>query len=81
MNKLLITIFLALTLSLNGCGTILKPKRVNKPHNQQLDYKIVLLDGLGLLLFIVPGVISYAVDYSNGTLFLPEGDGASLKTI
>jgi hypothetical protein len=34
---------------------------------------VAILDGLGLLLFIVPGVIAFAVDFSNGTIYLPRG--------
>ena len=79
MKQLVTAIFISLLLSLNSCGTLLKPNRVNKPHSNQADYKIVLLDGLGLLLFVIPGVIAYIVDYSNGTLFLPGGDGPPLK--
>lgn len=32
---------------------------------------IAVLDGIGLLLFIIPGIIAYAVDFSNGTIYLP----------
>ncbi len=28
---------------------------------------------MGLLLFIIPGVIAFAVDISNGTLYFPDG--------
>ncbi len=36
-----------------------------------MDIGVVLLDGIGLLFFIIPGVIAYAVDFSNGTIYLP----------
>jgi hypothetical protein len=26
---------------------------------------------IGLLFFIIPGVVAYAVDFSNGTIYLP----------
>jgi hypothetical protein len=29
------------------------------------------LDGLGLLLFFVPGVIAFAVDFGTGAIYLP----------
>lgn len=56
--------------SLSGCGTILHPERRGQPAGP-LDWKIVALDGIGLLLFFVPGVIAFAVDFSNGTIYLP----------
>ena len=32
-----------------------------------------MLDGIGLLLFIIPGVIAFAVDFSTGAIYLPGG--------
>ncbi len=37
-----------------------------------IDVGIAILDGIGLLFFIIPGVIAYAVDFSNGTIYLPH---------
>lgn len=53
-----------------GCGTILHPERRGQPAGP-LDWKIVALDTIGLLLFFIPGVIAFAVDFSNGTIYLP----------
>lgn len=57
-------------LSTIGCGTVLHPERRGQPAGP-LDWKIVVLDGIGLLLFFVPGVIAFAVDFNNGTIYLP----------
>src|SRR5687767_14272089 len=54
-----------------GCGTILHTERCGQPHSRDLDWKIVALDGLGLLLFFVPGVIAFAVDFYTGAIYLP----------
>lgn len=56
----------------SGCGTILYPERKNQSAGK-LDIGVVALDGIGLLFFIVPGVIAYAVDFNNGTIYLPKG--------
>ena len=53
-----------------GCGTIMHPERRGQPAGP-LDWKIVALDAAGLLLFFVPGVIAFAVDFNNGTIYLP----------
>lgn len=53
-----------------GCGTILHPERRGQPAGP-LDWKIVALDAIGLFLFFIPGVIAFAVDFSNGTIYLP----------
>jgi len=54
-----------------GCGTILYPERIGQPRGP-LDWKVVALDTLGLLLFFIPGIIAFAVDFSNGTIYMPS---------
>ena len=53
-----------------SCGTILYPERIGQ-FAGPLDPKVVALDTLGLVLFVVPGAIAFAVDFYNGTIFLP----------
>ena len=60
----------ALSASLSGCGTILYPDRIGQSHGP-LDWKVVALDTVGLLLFLVPGVVAFIVDFHNGTIYLP----------
>src|SRR5260370_42086860 len=59
-----------LVLQMASCGTILYPERRGQPAGR-LDLAVVTLDAVGLLLFLVPGVIAFAVDFSNGTIYLP----------
>lgn len=56
----------------SGCGTLLYPERRGQPKGQ-LDWGVVLLDGLCLLLFVVPGVVAFAVDFGSGAIYLPSG--------
>lgn len=56
---------------LTGCGMILHPERRGQPPGGNLDWSIVALDTLGLLLFFLPGVIAFAVDFSTGAIYLP----------
>jgi hypothetical protein len=44
----------------------------------RIDAGVAILDGIGLLFFIIPGVIAYAVDFSNGTIYLPNTARGSL---
>lgn len=60
----------ALSFQLAACGTILYPERKGQ-RDGRLDIGVILLDGIGLLFFIIPGVIAYAVDFTNGTIYLP----------
>lgn len=61
----------------SGCGTILHPERRGQPSGR-LDWGVVLLDGLGLLLFFVPGVIAFAIDFATGAIYLPPDEYGSL---
>jgi hypothetical protein len=59
-----------LTAWLSSCGALIHPERVGQPRGQ-LDPAVVILDGLGLLLFLVPGLIAFAVDFGTGAIYLP----------
>jgi len=56
---------------LSGCGALFQSERCGRPHSNEIDWKIAALDGLGLLLFFVPGVIAFVVDFSTGAIYLP----------
>jgi hypothetical protein len=62
-------------MQLAGCGTIMHPERKGQTAGD-LDTSIVALNAVGLLFFLVPGVIAYAVDFNNGTIYLPGGSAA-----
>lgn len=70
-----LTLLGLLKVSTVGCGTILYPARRGQPAGR-LDWGVVALDTVGLLFFFVPGVIAFAVDFNNGTIYLPS-EGAS----
>ena len=53
-----------------GCGLLIYPERRGQPKGR-LDWGVVVLDGLGLLLFFVPGVVAFIVDFATGTIYLP----------
>ena len=56
-----------------GCGTILHPDRVGQPRIGRIDPAIAVLDGVGLLLFVVPGAVAFIVDFATGAIYLPPG--------
>ncbi len=58
--------------ALTGCGTLFHPERKGQIGGR-IDPVVAIANGVGLLFFIVPGVIAYAVDFSNGTIYLPSG--------
>jgi len=56
---------------LSGCGTILYPDRSYQKNRGGLDPAIVILDGIGLFFFIIPGLVAFAVDFSTGAIYFP----------
>ena len=66
------SIIVLLVFQLSGCGTLFYPERRGQ-RGGRLDTGIVVLDGIGLLFAIIPGVIAFAVDFGNGCIYLPEG--------
>lgn len=81
VNKLMKTsnvlICTVLIFQLVGCGTIMYPERKGQKSGK-IDAGVAILDGIGLLLFIIPGVIAFAIDFNNGTIYLPGTSKASL---
>ena len=71
VNTLRIFICAVLTVQLMGCGTLMYPERRGQRAGR-LDVGVTVLDAIGLLFFIIPGVIAFCVDFSNGTIYLPE---------
>ncbi len=80
--KKFFAVFLALAIfAVSACGTLLKPNQVGKRHSSKIDTKIAVLNAVGLLFGIIPGVVAFAVDYYNGTLFLPRGAAVKIDNM
>jgi len=73
-KSLKVTAAIALIAHLSACGTILYPERKGQVSGR-IDAGVAALNGIGLLFFLVPGVIAFAVDFNNGTIYVP-GTGA-----
>ena len=69
---------MVLILQFVACGTILYPERKGQ-MNGRIDPSVALLDAVGLLFFLIPGIIAFAVDFSNGTIYLPGGGRSQLS--
>ena len=67
-----LSVVVLLIAQLLGCGTLIYPERRGN-NGSKVDIQVAILDGLGLLLFIIPGVIAYAVDFTTGAIYLPGG--------
>ena len=55
-----------------GCGYMLYPERRGRTSGR-IDAGIAVLDALWLLLFLIPGIVAFVVDFSSGTIYLGGG--------
>ncbi len=76
MEMLQVLLCLALIPQLAGCGTLMYPERRGQKGGR-IDVGVAVLDGIGLFFFLIPGIIAFAVDFSEGTIYLPPGTLAS----
>jgi hypothetical protein len=71
-RRIALALAVALAIESASCGTLIHPDRWGQPHTAVLDPSIVVLDGLGVLVFLIPGVVAFIVDFSTGAIYLPE---------
>jgi hypothetical protein len=71
-RRIALLLTIALAFESVSCGTLIHPERRGQPHTALLDPSIVVLDGLGVLVFLVPGVVAFIVDFATGAIYLPE---------
>ena len=64
-----------LALQTVGCGTLIYPERHGQKSGR-IDPGIAILDAAGLLVFLVPGLIAFGVDFTTGAIYLPGGSAA-----
>jgi hypothetical protein len=62
----------SLVTQLTACGSLLYPDRRGQIQGQ-IDPAVAILDAIGLLFWIVPGLIAFAIDFTTGAIYLPGG--------
>ncbi len=61
------------TLFYTSWGTLLYPERRGH-YCGRIDPGVAIMDGVGLIFFVVPGIIALAVDFGTGAIYLPDED-------
>ncbi len=64
-NSVATALCVILVLQLVSCGTLIHPERRGQTDGR-IDPSIAILDGIGILFFIIPGLIAFAIDFSTG---------------
>jgi hypothetical protein len=60
-------------LNILSCGTLLYPER-RYAEVGSLDPGVVILDAIGLLFFVVPGIVAFGVDFATGAIYYPKDE-------
>ena len=68
---------LVLVFSQVSCGTLLYPERQGQTSGR-LDPAVVVLDGVGVLLYLIPGLVAFAIDFHQGTIYLPNSSADTM---
>ncbi|MEQ9021752.1 MAG: hypothetical protein RLN82_03220 [Pseudomonadales bacterium] len=75
-NRSVIALALSLNLvAVSGCGYLLYPERHGQTGSR-IDPVVAAMDAGLLLFYLIPGIVAFAVDFSNGTIYIPP-DGES----
>ena len=78
--KLLYPIFVVgMVIQSTSCGTLLYPERRGQKGGT-CDPAVVLMDGIGVFFFIIPGIMAFVVDFYTGAIYLPEDDSTNTSS-
>lgn len=61
-----------LLVQMSGCGTLFYPERRGQ-LNGQIDPAVAALDAIGILFYVIPGLIAFAIDFGTGAIYEPGG--------
>lgn len=73
-------LLVATTIQLSGCGTLLYPERRGQSSGQ-IDPAVAILNGVGVIVFIIPGLIAFAIDFATGAIYLPSAKKSKTTTL
>lgn len=62
---------------LTACGSIFYPDRRGQIDGK-VDPAIAVLDAVGLLFYIIPGLIAFGIDFATGAIYYPPGQTAQV---
>jgi len=57
---------------LTACGTLFFPDRRGQIEGQ-IDPVVAALDAVGILFYVIPGLIAFGIDFATGAIYLPQG--------
>jgi hypothetical protein len=67
----------ALLTQLTACGTLFFPDRRGQIEGR-IDPVVAGLNAIGILFYVIPGLIAFGVDFATGAIYLPDGHTAQV---
>ncbi|SDH27427.1 hypothetical protein SAMN05216603_107151 [Pseudomonas benzenivorans] len=67
----------SLLTQLSACGTLFFPDRRGQIEGQ-IDPVVAALDAIGILFYVIPGLIAFGIDFATGAIYLPGGSSAQV---
>lgn len=67
----------SLLTQLSACGTLFFPDRRGQIEGR-IDPLVAALDAVGILFYVIPGLIAFGIDFATGAIYLPNGHSAQL---
>lgn len=67
----------ALLTQLTACGTLFYPERRGQIDGK-VDPVIVALNAIGILFYVIPGLIAFGIDFATGAIYYPGGTTAQV---
>lgn len=58
---------------LAACGTLFYPDRRGQIDGK-IDPAIAVLNAVGLLFYVIPGLIAFGIDFATGAIYLPDDE-------
>jgi hypothetical protein len=72
-SRLIAGVLAATLLSqLAACGTLFYPDRRGQIDGK-IDPAVAAMDAIGILFFVIPGLLAFAIDFTTGAIYLPDG--------
>lgn len=62
----------ALLTQLTACGTLFFPERRGQIEGR-IDPMVAGLNAIGILFYVIPGLIAFGIDFATGAIYLPGG--------
>ena len=63
---------LSLVTQLTACGTLFFPDRRGQIEGR-IDPVVAGLNAIGILFYVIPGLIAFGIDFASGAIYLPGG--------